>query len=97
VVARFSQQRLAFARALVQKPEWIFLDEATSAVDELTEAGLYRLLAERFPGTTVFSVGHRETLERGAVEATIGDVQAPRRQDTAPAASTDDVQAPRGN
>ena len=58
------QQRLAFARALVQKPEWIFLDEATSAVDELTEARLYRLLAERLPGTTVFSVGHRETLER---------------------------------
>ena len=38
------QQRIAFARALVQKPEWLFLDEATSAVDEATEARLYRLL-----------------------------------------------------
>jgi vitamin B12/bleomycin/antimicrobial peptide transport system ATP-binding/permease protein len=56
------QQRIAFARALVQKPEWLFLDEATSAVDEETESRLYRLLRDRLPGTTVFSVGHRETL-----------------------------------
>ena len=39
------QQRIAFARALVQKPDWLFLDEATSAVDEATEARLYRLVA----------------------------------------------------
>ena len=38
------QQRIAFARALVQKPDWLFLDEATSAVDEETEATLYGLL-----------------------------------------------------
>ena len=56
------QQRIAFARALVQKPEWLFLDEATSAVDEATEARLYRLVRERLAGTTVFSVGHRATL-----------------------------------
>jgi putative ATP-binding cassette transporter len=56
------QQRVAFARALVHKPEWLFLDEATSAVDEATEARLYRLLRDRLPGTTLFSVGHRETL-----------------------------------
>ncbi|HYS91989.1 MAG TPA: ATP-binding cassette domain-containing protein, partial [Candidatus Acidoferrales bacterium] len=56
------QQRIAFARALVQQPEWLFLDEATSAVDEATEARLYRLLRERLPGTTLFSVGHRPTL-----------------------------------
>jgi putative ATP-binding cassette transporter len=56
------QQRIAFARALVQKPEWLFLDEATSAVDEATEARLYRLVRDRLAGTTVFSVGHRATL-----------------------------------
>jgi putative ATP-binding cassette transporter len=56
------QQRIAFARALVQKPEWLFLDEATSAVDEATETRLYRLVRDRLGGTTVFSVGHRATL-----------------------------------
>jgi putative ATP-binding cassette transporter len=56
------QQRIAFARALVQRPDWLFLDEATSAVDEETEARLYSLLRERLPGTTVVSVGHRSTL-----------------------------------
>jgi putative ATP-binding cassette transporter len=56
------QQRIAFARALVQKPDWLFLDEATSAVDESTETRLYRLVRDRLGGTTVFSVGHRATL-----------------------------------
>ncbi|HWO06630.1 MAG TPA: ABC transporter ATP-binding protein/permease [Methylomirabilota bacterium] len=56
------QQRIAFARALVQKPDWLFLDEATAAVDEVTEARLYRLVRDRLPGTTLFSVGHRATL-----------------------------------
>jgi putative ATP-binding cassette transporter len=56
------QQRIAFARALVQKPDWLFLDEATSAVDEATETRLYRLVRDRLPRTTLFSVGHRATL-----------------------------------
>lgn len=56
------QQRMAFARALVQKPDWLFLDEATSALDEATEARLYRLVRERLPETMLFSIGHRATL-----------------------------------
>jgi putative ATP-binding cassette transporter len=32
------QQRLAFARALLFRPNWLFLDEASSALDEATEA-----------------------------------------------------------
>ena len=56
------QQRIAFARALLQRPDWLFLDEATSALDESTEAMLYTLLAERLPQTTVLSIGHRGTL-----------------------------------
>jgi putative ATP-binding cassette transporter len=56
------QQRIAFARALVQKPEWLFLDEATSAVDEASEVRLYTLLRERLTETTLFSIGHRATL-----------------------------------
>jgi vitamin B12/bleomycin/antimicrobial peptide transport system ATP-binding/permease protein len=56
------QQRIAFARALVQKPDWLFLDEATSAIDEEGEERLYTLLRERLPGVTLISVGHRSTL-----------------------------------
>jgi putative ATP-binding cassette transporter len=56
------QQCIAFARALVQKPDWLFLDEATSAVDEDTEVRLYSLVRARLPRTTLVSVGHRSTL-----------------------------------
>jgi vitamin B12/bleomycin/antimicrobial peptide transport system ATP-binding/permease protein len=56
------QQRIAFARALVQKPDWLFLDEATSAVDEASETRLYQLVHDRLRGTAVLSVGHRPTL-----------------------------------
>jgi putative ATP-binding cassette transporter len=56
------QQRLAFARALLLKPAWLYLDEATAALDEPTEERMYRLLQERLPGTTLFSIGHRPTL-----------------------------------
>ena len=56
------QQRIAFARALVQKPDWLFLDEATSAMDEASEARLYQLVRDRLSGTAVLSVGHRSTL-----------------------------------
>jgi len=56
------QQRVAFARALVQKPDWLFMDEATSALDEASEAQLYRLLQAKLPQTTVISIGHRSTL-----------------------------------
>ena len=56
------QQRIAFARALVQKPDWLFLDEATSAVDEAAETRLYQLVRDRQRGTAVLSVGHRSSL-----------------------------------
>ncbi len=56
------QQRIAFARALVQEPAWLFLDEATSALDEASEVRLYTLLHERLPDVTLVSVGHRSTL-----------------------------------
>jgi vitamin B12/bleomycin/antimicrobial peptide transport system ATP-binding/permease protein len=53
------QQRLAIARVLLNEPEWVFLDKATSALDEETEKRVYALLVERLPHTTVISVAHR--------------------------------------
>lgn len=55
------QQRLAFIRIFLQKPLWVMLDEATSAMDEEMEEKAYRLLTE-MPGVTVVSIGHRSTL-----------------------------------
>jgi putative ATP-binding cassette transporter len=52
------QQRLAIARVLLNEPEWVFLDKATSALDEEMEKRVYTLLAERLPRTTVISVAH---------------------------------------
>jgi putative ATP-binding cassette transporter len=56
------QQRVAVARALLARPDWLFLDEATAALDETTESEIYRVLSERLPGTTIVSIGHRSTL-----------------------------------
>jgi putative ATP-binding cassette transporter len=56
------QQRIAFARALLQQPAWLFLDEATSSLDESAEQQLYRLLKEKLPRTTIVSIGHRPSL-----------------------------------
>ena len=57
------KQRLAFARALIQRPEIIVMDEATAALDPLGQEQLMRLLLERLPEATIISVGHRAELE----------------------------------
>lgn len=56
------QQRLAFARVLFNRPQVVFLDESTSAMDEGLEHALYALLRSEMPGALLISVGHRSTL-----------------------------------
>ncbi|WP_413160438.1 ABC transporter ATP-binding protein/permease [Capilliphycus salinus ALCB114379] len=60
VLSLGEQQRLAFARLLLHKPQFAILDEATSALDEENEELLYQYLQK----TTInlISVGHRSTL-----------------------------------
>lgn len=58
------QQRLAFARALLFAPRWLYMDEATSAMDEEDEATLYQALIDELPGLSIVSVGHRSSLKR---------------------------------
>ena len=53
------QQRLAIARVLLNRPQWLFLDEATANLDPQGEADIYRILRERLPGTAVLSIAHR--------------------------------------
>ncbi|WP_237154596.1 ABC transporter ATP-binding protein/permease [Oryzibacter oryziterrae] len=57
------QQRVAVARAILAKPDFLFLDEATASLDEASEAALYRLLRERLPATALVSIGHRSSLK----------------------------------
>lgn len=56
-------QRIAFMRILLSKPELIFLDETTSALDEPTEAMLYQAVKTALPNSIIISVGHRCTLQ----------------------------------
>jgi vitamin B12/bleomycin/antimicrobial peptide transport system ATP-binding/permease protein len=56
------QQRLAFARILINQPRYVVLDEATSALDINNEAILYQYLLRN--NTTFISVGHRPSLNQ---------------------------------
>jgi vitamin B12/bleomycin/antimicrobial peptide transport system ATP-binding/permease protein len=60
VLSLGEQQRLIFARLLINKPNYAVLDEATSALDTQNEKQLYQQL--RDSGMTFLSVGHRESL-----------------------------------
>ncbi|OVA16379.1 ABC transporter-like [Macleaya cordata] len=60
VLSLGEQQRLAFARLLLSKPNLVLLDESTSALDEANEAHLYKQIETA--GITYISVGHRRTL-----------------------------------
>ncbi|MFE4500545.1 ABC transporter ATP-binding protein/permease [Rhodococcus sp. NPDC056743] len=57
------QQRLSFARVVLARPRTVFLDEATSAIDEGLEYALYRMLRSELPDSIMVSVGHRSTLD----------------------------------
>ncbi len=58
------KQRLSFARALLLKPRFLFLDEATSSLDGDTESVLYQALVRQLPETAIISVAHRDALAR---------------------------------
>ena len=58
------QQRLAVARALLHKPDWLFLDEATAAIDDAGEQRLYEVLQQQLPNTTLVSIAHGPRLTR---------------------------------
>jgi putative ATP-binding cassette transporter len=63
VLSGGEQQRLALARALLLKPDWLFLDEATANLDPQAEAELYAELRARLSATTIVSISHRPTVD----------------------------------
>ena len=56
-------QRVGFARALLLKPDYLFLDEASSALDGAAEEALHKLIVERLPNAAIVSVAHRAGLD----------------------------------
>jgi putative ATP-binding cassette transporter len=60
VLSPGEQQRLSFARLLLNRPQYAFLDEATSALDVDNEQLMYELLKQR--QIPFLSAGHRPTL-----------------------------------
>src|SRR5215212_8328222 len=83
------QQRLAFARLFLHKPDVVVMDEATSALDPESQAMLMNTPGERLPDTAIISVGHRPELEafherkvnlvrrKGGAKLLSGEVVAP--------------------
>lgn len=58
------QQLVAFVRIFIHKPDVVFLDESTSALDETTESIVYENLRRHFPEITIVTVGHRNSLQK---------------------------------
>lgn len=58
------QQRLGFARLLLHRPKWVFLQEATDALDPEGERSLMELLINEFPTAAILTVGFHAELEQ---------------------------------
>jgi ATP-binding cassette subfamily B protein len=60
------QQRIAIARAILKNPPILILDEATSAVDNETEAAIGRSLEKITKNRTTIAIAHRLSTVRNA-------------------------------
>jgi len=58
------QQRLACARLLLRRPGWIFMAEATEALEPEDEIALLELILSELPQATLVTLGHRPHLDR---------------------------------
>jgi putative ATP-binding cassette transporter len=58
------QQRLGFARVLLQRPAWILMEEATNAFDPKSERLILEMLHRELPDATVLTISFNPGLER---------------------------------
>ena len=58
------QQRLAFARVLINPPDVLIMDEPTSALDELSQFRMMEYMRDLLPNAMVIHAGHRPGLEK---------------------------------
>lgn len=56
------QQRIAFARVLLNKPEVIYLDEATSSLDGVAAQSMFNLIKQQLPTASVIFITHQQEL-----------------------------------
>jgi len=64
VLSDSEQQRLAFARVLIHRPDILIMDRPTSAMDELSQFKMMELIRDLLPDTMVIHAAHRSGLER---------------------------------
>ncbi len=57
------QQRLGFARLLIRRPDWIFVEDAFDSLDPAGKEEMLRLLDEEFPAATLLTIGSHPGLE----------------------------------
>ncbi|TFG61993.1 MAG: ATP-binding cassette domain-containing protein, partial [Gemmatimonadales bacterium] len=80
------RQRIAIARALVGRPRLLILDEATTALDPDTEAGICATLRKLAGQVTILAISHQAALrdvadvvyrvDKGALEKLTGQSQS---------------------
>lgn len=63
VLAVPERQRLGFARLLIRRPDWIFLEDATDSLDPQSEEAMFRLMETEFPAATFLTIGSHPGLE----------------------------------
>lgn len=65
-ISQGQRQRILIARAIYKNPEYIFLDEATNALDANNELVIMNNLQQFFKGKTVVIVAHRLSTVKNA-------------------------------
>lgn len=72
-VSQGQKQRILIARALYKSPKYLFLDEATNALDAVNEASIIDNLYSSFEGRTVLIIAHRLSTIRRADNIVVMD------------------------